>query len=85
LIGPGAAIERAGQSAEVVRFSAGRLERRPVETGRHEADGKLVEIRSGLALGDTIVLGVSRSVPSGAAARVGGTRTDAATVTPIAR
>jgi RND family efflux transporter MFP subunit len=85
LIVPGAAIERAGQSAEVVRFSAGRLERRPVETGRHEADGKLVEIRSGLALGDTIVLGVSRSVPSGAAARVGGTRTDAATVTPIAR
>ncbi|HUQ82846.1 MAG TPA: efflux RND transporter periplasmic adaptor subunit, partial [Gemmatimonadaceae bacterium] len=68
LLVPGAAVERNGSSASVVRFADGRIERRTVEIGRQDADGALVEIRSGLTLGDTVVLGVSRSVPSGSAA-----------------
>jgi RND family efflux transporter MFP subunit len=85
LIVPGGAIERTGDSATVVRFAAGRIERRGVQTGRQDPDGDVVEIRSGLTLGDTVVLGVSRSLPTGTAARVAGTRSGVQAVTPIAR
>jgi hypothetical protein len=54
-----------------------------VQTGGEDPDGSLVEIRAGLALGDTVVLGVSRSLPTGTAARVAGA--DVAVATPIAR
>ena len=80
LLVPGAAIERSGGSPAVVRLTGGRIERRAVVTGREDADGALVEIRSGLTLGDTVVLGVSRSLPSGTAARVAGARTAGAPV-----
>ena len=70
LLVPGAAVERANGSAAVVRFAGGRIERRPVVTGREAPDGTLVEIRSGLALGDTVVIGVSHSLPTGTAARL---------------
>ena len=82
LLVPGAAIERNGGAAAVVRLAGGHIERRPVETGRQDGDGALVEIRSGLALGDTVLLGVSRSLPTGTAARVAGGKT---VTTPIAR
>lgn len=85
LIVPSAAIERTNGSAEVVRFAGGRIERRAVQTGGHDTDDSLVEIRAGLALGDTVVLGVSRSLPTGTAARVAGTRADVAVATPTAR
>ena len=82
LLVPGAAIERNGGAAAVVRLAGGHIERRPVETGRQDGDGALVEIRSGLALGDTVLLGVSRSLPTGTAARVAGGKT---VTTPTAR
>jgi len=85
LLVPGAAIEETDGSPSVVRLAGGRIERRPVETGRQDADGALVEIRSGLALGDTVVLGVSRSLPSGTVARVAGAKSGIPAVTPIAR
>jgi RND family efflux transporter MFP subunit len=69
---PGAAVEHNAGAAAVVRFAGGRIERRPVATGRQDADGALVEIRSGLAAGDTVLIGVSRSLPTGTAARVAG-------------
>ncbi len=75
LIVPGAAVERTGGAAAVVRLTGGRIERREVETGRQDGDGTLVEIRSGLTLGDTVLLGVSRSLPTGTAARVAGGKT----------
>ena len=70
LLVPGAAIEHDKAATSVVRFSNGRIERRQVETGRQDTDGALVEIRSGLTLGDTVLIGVSRSLPTGTAARV---------------
>ena len=85
LIVPGAAVERTGDSAAVVRFTAGHIERRAVQTGEQDPDGNLVEIRTGLTLGDTVVLGVSRSLPTGTAARVAGTKSGVQAVTPIAR
>lgn len=85
LIVPGAAIELTNGAAAVVRFAGGHIERRPVQTGRHDTDGTLVEIRTGLALGDTVVLGVSRSLPTGTAARVAGTKADVQATSPIAR
>jgi RND family efflux transporter MFP subunit len=84
LLVPGAAVERNGSAAAVVRFAAGHIERRAVEIGRQDADGALVEIRSGLTLGDTVVIGVSRSLPTGTAARVAGAKPNASTA-PIAR
>jgi membrane fusion protein (multidrug efflux system) len=82
LLVPGAAIARSGGSPTVVRLAGGRIERRAVETGREGADGALIEIRSGLTLGDTVVLGVSRSLPSGTAARVAGSKAGGASVVP---
>lgn len=82
LLVPGAAVERDKAVTSVVRFANGRIERRVVETGRQDSDGTLVEIRSGLTLGDTVLLGVSRSLPTGTAARVAGGTT---AVTPNAR
>jgi membrane fusion protein (multidrug efflux system) len=70
LLVPGAAIERDKAVTSVVRFANGRIERRAVETGRQDSDGTVVEIRSGLTLGDTVLIGVSRSLPTGTAARV---------------
>ena len=69
LLVPDAALDRTGEPT-VVRFAAGRLERRSVQTGRRDSNGTLVEVQSGLALGDTVVLGVSPSIRSGTAARV---------------
>jgi len=69
LLATDAAVDRTG-TASVVRFSAGRLERRAVQTGARDRNGTFVEIRSGITLGDTVVLGVSRSLPTGTAARV---------------
>jgi RND family efflux transporter MFP subunit len=71
LLVPSAALDRDGSSLAVVRLAGGRIERRQVETGRQDPDGALVEIRSGLTLGDTVVLGVSRSL-AGTAARIAG-------------
>ena len=71
---PDAAIDRTADSTSVIRFANGRLERRVVKTGRRDRDGALVEILSGVTLGDTIVLGVSRALPSGTTARVAGAK-----------
>ena len=70
LLVPDGAVDRAGESVSVVRLAGGRLERRAVQTGRRDPNGVLIEIRSGVALGDTVVIGLSPSVPSGTAARV---------------
>ena len=85
LLVPGAAVDRAGGVALVVRFAGGRIERVPVEIGRSDANGALVEIRAGLTLGDTVVLGVSRSLPSGTAARVADGNAGVLAVSPTAR
>jgi len=86
LLVPEAAIERANGATAVVRLAGGRIERRAVVTGRLDADGSLIEIRSGLTLGDTVVIGVSRSLPTGMVAQIaaGKSRTPAA-ATPTAR
>jgi len=83
LILPGAAVERNGSAATVVRFAAGHIERRSVQVGRKDADGDFVEIVTGVSLGDTVVVGVSRSLPTGAMARIADAKSVAAA--PIAR
>ena len=82
LIVPGAAIDRSADAPTVVRLTRGHIERKPVEIGRQDRDGALVEVRSGLTLGDTVLLGVARSLPTGTAARVADTKIAS---TPIAR
>ena len=83
LLVPGSAVERANGSASVVLLAGGRIERRPVVTGREAPDGGFVEVQSGLALGDTVVIGVSRSLPTGTAARVSSAKTGAPAAAPI--
>ena len=82
LLVPGAAVDRSGDSPTVVRLVGGHIERRPVQTGRQDRDGSIIEVRSGLTLGDTVLLGVARSLPTGTAARVAGGKTAG---TPTAR
>ena len=74
LIVPGAAIDRSGTAPTVVRLARGYIERKPVELGRQDRDGAVVEVRSGLTLGDTVLLGVARSLPTGTPARVADTK-----------
>jgi RND family efflux transporter MFP subunit len=85
LVVPSASVEQNGGSSSVLRFSAGRIERRQVSVGSRDPDGTLVEVRAGLTLGDTVVLGVARSMPSGSAARVAGGKAGGSVVTPDAR
>ena len=82
LIVPGAAIDRSGDAPTVVRLTRGHIERKPVEIGRQDRDGAVIEVRSGLTLGDTVLLGVARSLPTGTAARVADTKIASS---PIAR
>ena len=49
----------------VVQLKGGRLQHTEVATGLEDAVAELVEVTSGLAAGDTIVLGSSRGIPDG--------------------
>ena len=82
IVAPASAVEGADASAVVLRFSAGRVERRKVELGDRDANGTFVEIRSGLAAGDTVLANASNGITSGTQARIVAPATAAA---PTAR
>ena len=72
LVVPLNAIEHSagGTSAYVVRVKGGKVERVPVNTGIRDEQAERVEILSGVALGDTLLVGASRSIPPGTPVRV---------------
>ncbi len=67
---PKAAVDLKGVRPVVVQLDSGRLRRVEVALGLEDAVAELVEVTKGLAPGDTIILGSSRSLPEGTPARV---------------
>lgn len=68
---PDAAVDRKGLRPFVVRIRSGKVERVEVELGVIDAAREQLEVRTGLAPGDTLLLGGARGLPPGSAVQVG--------------
>jgi RND family efflux transporter MFP subunit len=68
---PSGAVDRAGIRPTVVRVREGRVERVEVELGLIDDGRERTELRTGVAPGDTILLGGARGLPPGTAVRIG--------------
>lgn len=70
LVAPATAIDRSGLTPTVVRIQQGKAQRVPVQLGLRDSQTNEVEVRSGLALGDTLLLGAAATVTPGTAVHV---------------
>jgi RND family efflux transporter MFP subunit len=71
LVAPMAAVDIRGLRPTVVRLRGGRVERAPVELGLRDEAAETVEISSGVAAGDTLLLGAAQGISQGTRVRVG--------------
>jgi membrane fusion protein (multidrug efflux system) len=62
---PEAAVEREGQQASLVVIRGGRAERVRVELGTHDEQAGFIEVKSGAAVGERVIVGSARSVKPG--------------------
>ena len=67
---PLAAVDERGLRPTVVRLRNGKIEKLEVGTGIRDAAAETVEITSGLATGDTLLLGAARGISPGTPVRV---------------
>jgi RND family efflux transporter MFP subunit len=67
---PRAAIDARGIRPLVVRLKAGRVERVEVETGLQDRASERVEVRRGVAAGDTVLTGGAAGLPPGTPATI---------------
>jgi len=67
---PATAVDQRGTSPAVLRLRASRVERVTVATGLHDQVAELLEITSGLAAGDTVLLGSAQGLSGGTVVRV---------------
>ncbi|HET7041207.1 MAG TPA: efflux RND transporter periplasmic adaptor subunit, partial [Gemmatimonadales bacterium] len=67
---PASAVDQRGLRPLVYRIKGGRLERVEVELGFEDPVTERVEIRTGLAAGDTLVLGSAQGQPAGTPVKV---------------
>jgi RND family efflux transporter MFP subunit len=67
---PRAAIDSRGIRPLVVRLKSGRVERVEVETGLEDRVNERVEVRRGVAAGDTVLMGGAAGLPPGTPATV---------------
>lgn len=65
LVVPATAVDLSGNTPTVMRVQAGRAERVPVEIGLRDERTERILIASGLALGDTILVGAARGITAG--------------------
>ncbi len=70
IVVPRAAIDSRGIRPVVVRLKGGRVERVEVETGLQDRVNERVEVRRGLAAGDTVLLGGAAGLAPGTPATV---------------
>jgi len=68
---PSGAIDRRGLRPYVVRVNGGRTERVEVELGLIDQAGERTEVTTGLAAGDTLLVGGAAGLPSGTPVRIG--------------
>jgi len=72
VVAPASAVDQRGVTPTVLRIREGRVEQVTVQLGaRDEADDR-IELRAGVAAGDTLLLGSAAGVLPGAAVRVSG-------------
>jgi RND family efflux transporter MFP subunit len=70
LLVPADAIDARGIRPTVVRVKGGRVERVNVEVGLRDDARELVEVRTGLAAGDTLLRGAAQGISNGTTVRV---------------
>ncbi len=68
---PSGAVDRTGLRPAIVRVKGGRVERVEVTLGLLDEARDQTEIESGVAAGDTVLLGGARGLPPGTPVRVG--------------
>jgi membrane fusion protein, multidrug efflux system len=68
---PQAAVDERGVAPFAMRLKGGKVERVTVELGIRDASTETVEVRSGLAAGDTVLLGAAQGITPGTPAKVG--------------
>ncbi|HSB55333.1 MAG TPA: efflux RND transporter periplasmic adaptor subunit, partial [Gemmatimonadales bacterium] len=71
IVAPSGAVDRRGIRPFVVRLKSGRVERVEVQLGLIDEAHEQMEIQSGLAPGDTLLLGGARGLSPGTVVRVG--------------
>ena len=67
---PSSAVDRRGVRPVVVRLKQGRVEKVDVEIGLDDTVNERTEITSGLAAGDTVLMGAAQGLTPGTVARV---------------
>ncbi|MEP6573162.1 MAG: efflux RND transporter periplasmic adaptor subunit [Gemmatimonadota bacterium] len=72
---PASAVDERGTSPTVLRLRASKVERVAVQLGVRDEIAERVEIRSGIQVGDTILVGTAQSVSEGATVRLVGEET----------
>ncbi|MBP6774203.1 MAG: efflux RND transporter periplasmic adaptor subunit [Gemmatimonadaceae bacterium] len=67
---PEQAVDQTGVSPIVMRLKAGKVERVDVQIGLRDEGAAKLEVRSGLATGDTVLLGAARGISVGSSVAV---------------
>lgn len=70
IVVPAAALDETGPTPTVTRISHDKAERVNVQIGLRQSDTEMVEITQGIAAGDVVILGSSKSVTPGTAVSV---------------
>lgn len=73
------AVDQRGVAPQVLRLKGGRADRVTVELGIQDAQSETVEIRNGLAAGDTLLAGAAQGITPGTVVRIGDVADQAAT------
>jgi RND family efflux transporter MFP subunit len=69
---PSAAVDRRGTAPVIHSLKGGKVEVVPVQLGVRDEATELVEVHSGLAQGDTVLLGSAQGITEGAVVRIQG-------------
>lgn len=72
VIVPIAAVDETGPTATVTRVRDGKAERVTVTLGIRQSEAELIEVRSGVAEGDVLILGAAKTLSPGTPVRVVG-------------
>lgn len=67
---PEKAVDQTGVSPFVVRLKGGKVERVEIQLGVRDEGAETLEVRSGLAAGDTVLLGAARGISVGSSVAV---------------
>jgi RND family efflux transporter MFP subunit len=70
LVVPAAAVDQRGLAPTVVRLKAGKVESVSVQLGLHDKAAETYEVTSGLAAGDTLLVGAAQGISAGTAVKV---------------